>query len=677
VRTFAATFLLLASFALSAVADEPNKKIQAVDEGALDRAVNPCDDFYQFACGGWIAKTEIPPDRPTWSRGFVSLAERNLKIMRDLLEGYAAGKIDPNDKDTKKLGDLYAVCMDEKKAETASLKTLKAQFKEINALKNIKQLSPLLAKLHLIGANAFFGFDSFQDFKDSTKMIGGADQGGISLPDRDYYLKDDGKMPEIRKLFQEHVTRMFQLLKEKNAAKTSKMIFDLEKKLAEASMSRVDRREPTKIYHRLERKGLAASAPHFNWDTYFSALGYPDVTEINVLSPDFFVAFDKLLMSTKIEDIRTYLRWTLLNRSVGALGNQFVMENFKFTSKALGGEKEIAPRWKRCVNSIDVYMGQPLGRSYVNLTFGAKGKEESRDIMNGIEKSFEEGVSDLKWMDGPTRKEALDKLHKIANQVGYPDKWRDFDALEISRDSYLKSSYASSIFNAKYELDKIGKPVDRLEWHMTPPTVNAYYSAENNQMVFPAGILQLPYFNKDAPDTINYGAIGSVMGHELTHGFDDSGKQFDGGGNLRNWWSAEVTKEFEKRTACMAKQFDSYVAIDDLHINGKLTLGENIADQGGVKLSYQAFQRAKKKPGYEGGKNEQGFTDDQLFFLGYAQSWCSIYRPENARMRITVDPHSPPKFRVNGGLSNTQEFAKAFSCKAGSKMAPEQNCAVW
>jgi putative endopeptidase len=677
------TFALITAGTL--YADTPDKSpaspasIQAVDEGALDKSVNACDDFYQFACGGWLEKTEIPADRAMWSRGFYSVAERNLATLRTILDGYASGKTDATDPDTKKLGDYYSVCMDETKAETASLKTLQHLFREVDAIKNLTQLAPALAKLHLESVNAFFSLDSLQDFKDSSQMIAGADQGGIDLPDRDYYLKDEGKMPEIRKLYQEHMTRMFRLIKmpAKAAEKNTALVFEMEKKIAQASMSRVDRRNPEKVYHRIERKGLIEKAPHFSWDEYLKALGYPDVQTINVSSPEYFEALDKLLVATPIADIRTYLRWHLLVRATPTLGKKFVDERFRFTSKALAGEKEILPRWKRCVSSVDSALGHPLGRSYVKVTFGAKGKEESREIMKGIENSFEELLKKTSWMDDATRKEALEKLHKITNQVGYPDKWRNMDGLKVTRDSYLKNSLEAGAFNAKYELDKIGKPVDRLEWYMTPPTVNAYYSPENNQMVFPAGILQMPYFNKDAPDTINYGAIGAVMGHELTHGFDDQGRQFDARGNLRDWWTADVTKEFTKRADCMTKQFDGYIPIDDLHLNGKLTLGENIADQGGLKAAFQAYQTAKKKPNFQGGKNEGGFSDDQLFFLGYAQSWCSKYRPELARTRVTVDPHSPPKFRVTGAVTNFPEFAKVFSCKSGSKMIPTQSCAVW
>jgi putative endopeptidase len=645
-----------------------------IDESALDKAIDPCEDFYEFACGGWIKKTEIPPDRPAWSRGFYEIDERNEKFLREILEKFAAGGDDPQDKDVKKLGDYYAACMDESKAENESMQTLEGLLKSIDTLKNVKQLPEKLAELHLQGSNAFFNFSSFQDFRDSTQMISAADQGGLGLPDRDYYLKNEGKMPEVRKLYREHVTNMLKLLgvPAAKATKQADTILKFETSLAKASMSRVDRRDPMKIYHRMMRADLQKMTPRFAWTTYLDKLGYSDVQAINVLVPGFFTSLNQMFGSAKTDDIRTYLKWHLLEAATSTLGKKFVDERFRFTSKALNGTKELPPRWKRCVSATSGAMGEPLGRHFVTMTYGEAGKLESQKIVRNIEAAFEGDLKDVAWMDDNTRKEAAEKLHKLVNQIGYPDKWRNFGGLEVSRESYLKNALAAAVFNNQYDLNKIGKPADRTEWDMSPQTVNAYYSAENNKMVFPAGILQTPFFNVHSSLPANYGAMGMVVGHELTHGFDDEGKQFDANGNLRNWWTPNVEKEFNSRTDCLVKQYEGYVPLENLHLNGKLTLGENIADQGGIRLAYAAMKTAQPKVA-----PVAGFNEDQQFFIGFAQSWCSKERPELARMKVTVDPHSPAHYRVIGPLSNFPKFADAFRCKAGSKMVRQNACTVW
>ncbi len=644
------------------------------DESTLDRSVGPCDDFYQFACGNWIAKTEIPPDRSGWSRAFDEIHLRNQNVLREILEQFAAGKTNASDPLTLKLGNYYATCADEKRAETASLKTLKEELSEIEKIKDLKTLAEGMGALHLASVNAFFRVEAFQDYRDSEQMVGGLDQGGLGLPDREYYLSDDAKKTEIRKQYEAHVSKSLQLLgvSKKTASQNAATIVRIETSLARSSQSRTERRDPYNIYHRLEREGVVKTAPHFAWDAYLSSLGYPTLKAINVSSAPFFEAVDKIVVENSIADLRTYLKWHLLERSFNALGKRFVDERFSFTSTAFGGEKEIKPRWKRCVEATEQAMGQPLGRSFVKVAFGEDGKTSIRELITSIEEVFETSLKKLSWMDDATRKQALLKVATIVNQAGYPDRWRDFTTLAVTKESYLRNALAASQFNMRFTLDKMEKPVDRMEWHMPPQAVNAYYSPENNQMVFPAGILQSPFFDPKGPIAVNYGGIGMVMGHELTHGYDDEGKKFDSKGNLNDWWTETVAKEFKERSDCMVKQYSGYTVLGDTPLNGKLTLGENIADQGGAKFAYQAY---KKRAGREVAAS--GFSPDQQFFIAVGQTWCAKRRPQAERLLVTIDPHSPPKYRVNGSLSNLPEFAEAFSCKKGSPMAPEKSCAVW
>ena len=685
--------LALSALALTSLLVRPpalakSKKKEAalpgvVDESALDRRVDPCDDFYQFACGNWIKNTPIPPDRPQWSRGFSEIAERNLKVERDILDRVAGGKSVPSDRYPQKLGDYYATCMDEQKAETASLAHLKEQLSSIEKIDDPPGLAKFIAHQHEWGGSALFDFGVQQDFKDATQEIGVADQGGLGLPDRDYYLKTDKKSEEIRANYIKHVENMLVLAGESaaEAKRDANVVMTLETALAKASMSRVDRRDPNKIYHRLERSGLEKAAPRFLWGVYFTELGIPEVKTINVAVPEFFAGLDKLLSQQTIDQIqqfpalRAYLRWHLVDISAAALGDRFVAEDFHFRSENLTGEKQILPRWKRCVIATDHALGEALGAPFVAETFGKDGKDRSRAILDTIEMAFQSDLDRLDWMDAPTKQQALEKLHKVNNKIGYPDKWRNYDKLVVDRSSYLANLQRANAFEAHRQLDKIGKPVDKNEWLMTPPTVNAYYEASLNEMVFPAGILQPPFFNRQAGDPTNYGGIGMVMGHELTHGFDDEGRRFDGLGNLREWWTPEVGKAFEEKAECVAKQYDNYTAVDDVHINGHLTLGEDIADLGGIKLAWSAQHAARK--GEAEPPKVAGFDADQQFFLSFAQSWCTNRRDALSRMLATVDPHAPPKYRVNGVLVNTPDFAKAFSCKAGSRMAPEKRCAVW
>jgi putative endopeptidase len=644
-----------------------------IDETAVDPAVNPCDDFYQYACGQWIQRTQVPPDRPAWIRSFNEIQQRNEDQLHALLDAAAKSRSFSPDPYGDKVGDYYASCMDEARIESTADADLKALLAPIDAIANQTQLVKELAALHLDGTRALFVVGSEQDFKDATQMIARVDQSGLGLPDRDYYLKDDPKMKQIRAAYLEHVKKMLELAGIPDAAKKAATVMEIEHKLAEASMPRVDRRDPKKVYHRLELAGLIKTAPAFPWKIYFADLGFPEFNAINVAVPGFFAGLNELLQKSSLDDLKTYLRWHTIRTSARFLSKKLVDENFAFYEKTLSGTEQLPPRWKRCVRSTDGALGMALARPFVRKTFGAEGKATTLDMVHDVEAAMHADLDSLGWMDEPTRKAALEKLAAIANKIGYPDNWRNYDALAISRDSYLANARAATAFEMRRDLTKVGKPVDRTEWQMTPPTVNAYYEPSMNEMVFPAGILQSPFYSNSARPAVNYGAIGLVMGHELTHGFDDEGRQFDAHGNLHDWWTPSVGKEFDQRAACVVKQYDDYVAIDDVHVNGKLTLGENLADLGGVKLAHAAWIAAHRAAP----PSKSKFTDDQLFYLGFAQSWCAKRKPEYARLRAATDPHSPPEWRVNGPLSNSSEFAAAFQCKAGDKMVRKDQCSVW
>ena len=650
----------------------PPEPPATVDLAALDRSVNPCDDFYRFACGGWMAATPIPPDRPAWYRGFSEIQERNQTILREILEDAAAGKLDAPYAD--KLGRFYAACMDE--GQQASVDALQRRLQALAAVEPGAPLARSVADLQRDGVDAFFGFASTQDFRDTTQVIGEVDQGGLGLPDRDYYLKDDEKSRQIRENYVRHVARTFELagVPAEQAQANAQTVMGIETALARASMTRVDRRDPYKVYNRLERKGLEKLAPSFAWGTYFDAMGAGDLQKLNVASPDFFRGFGELVQSAPIADVRTYLQWQLLDAAAPALSEPFVQEDFQFRAKNLTGEEQILPRWKRCVDATDRMMGEALARPFVALTFGGGSKEQAQALVHGIESAFATNLDALDWMDETTKGRAREKLDAVYNKIGYPDRWRNYDALEVDDRSYLTNLFHGAAFESHRDLAKIGKPVDRSEWYMSPPTVNAYYSPLLNEMVFPAGILQTPFFDTHAPHAANAGGIGMVMGHELTHGFDDKGRQFDAKGNLREWWTPEVGKAYESKAQCVVDQYAGYT-VDGLNLNGQLTLGENIADIGGLKLAWLALQERQRAKGE--GAPVNGFTEDQQFFLSFAQSWCSNRRPEYGRMLVTVDPHSPPEYRVNGSVSNLAGFAEAFSCPAGAPMAPANRCVVW
>jgi len=652
-----------------------------IDPALVDANVKPCDDFYAYACGGWLAKATIPPDRPIWSRSFVEIDERNLVLLRGIAEQDAAGKLDPADRYPDKVGDFWAACMDEAGIEQRGTSDLEAAWKRIDAVKDPASLATELAELHKDGVFPVFHITSDQDAKDATQVIGVIAQGGLSLPDRDYYLKDDAKTAAIQQAYRAHVAKMLQLAGEPpdRAAKDAETVYALERSLAETHWTRVEMRDPQRVYNRVELSGLEKAAPRFPWKGYLEALGHGDVTTFSTTTPRFLARVNELLDRTPPETWRAYLKWRLLAvmGSQRALPKAFADERFAFSSKTFTGAKELEARWKHCVRMTEGVLGEALGQAYVRRYFGADGKDKTRQLVSDIEGAMGRDLDGLSWMDPATRRRGREKLSRIVNKVGYPDAWRNYDAMKLDRASFFNSVLAANAFEVNRDLSKIGKPLDRNEWNMPPPMVNAYYNPSMNEIVFPAGILQPPFYTRTAEDAVNYGAIGMVVGHELTHGFDDEGRQFDASGNLTDWWTPADGKEFERRAQCVVKQFDEYVSVEDVKLNGKLTLGENIADLGGVKLAFAAYQASRAGKGPEA--PVAGFTPEQAFFVGYAQSWCTAIRPEYARLRAATDPHSPPRWRVNGPLSNLPEFQQAFSCAAGSRMvrAGESRCEVW
>jgi putative endopeptidase len=650
-----------------------------LDAAALDPSANPCDDFYQFACGGWLKATPIPPERSEWGRGFNVIQERNEQTLKEILEAIAAGNAPQGTPYAKQLGDYYATCMDESKLEDA-VPELRTALRRMDRIVTSKQIAAEVARLHDAGANALFAYGSTQDFKDATQVIGIVEQAGLGLPDREYYLSDAPKMKEIREGYRAFVAKMFELLGDSSAvaAKKADQVLEFETKLAQASLDRVSRRDPNKIYHRMDPKALAKAAPGFDWNQYFTAVGTPGVQALNVTHPPFAAEVGQLVRRAPRQQLKTYLSWKLISSQIIALPRQYSDAAFAFRSKFLTGAKEDLPRWKKCVTATDQGLGEALAVPYVNQTFGADGKAVTKAMVQQIEQAFDANLDTLSWMDAATKAKAREKAKAVFDKIGYPDKWKTYDGLVTDRGTFLGNHMRSEAYENARDLKKIGKPLDRSLWLLTPPTVNAYYEPPMNEIVFPAGILQPPFFNKGATDAVNFGAMGMVVGHELTHGFDDEGRQFDAQGNLTDWWTPESGKAFVDRVSCVKRQFDGYVSIDDLHVNGALTLGENVADLGGLKLAFAAMQayaraHADKMPA------PSRFTPEQQFFLGHAQAWCTNTRPEEARRRVTVDPHAPPRYRVNGPLSNLPQFQQAFGCKAGDRMvaAPQNRCEVW
>lgn len=652
----------------------PDAKLPAVELAGLDRSVNPCDDFYQFACGGWIASHPVPKDRAIYGRGFTQIADRNELALRQILEDDAAGKLDPADPYAQKVGDFYGGCMDEGQAENGALARLQARLAEIDAIHDGKGLARAVAALQLEGVNALFGLHSEQDAKDATRVIAAAGQGGMGLPDRDFYL-----LPARKKaldLYRTYVKSLASLAgaDDAEAEQVASAVLQIETTLAKAALDKVSLRDPYKVYHLGDGKALAQRAPGFDWKAYFSQVGVDEAAPLNVSDPGFFEqGVNAVVASAGLPAIKRYLRFHLISAAVPALPQRFLEARFTFISP-LTGQKELAPRWKRCVGLTDGSLQDAVGRSFVARTMGEAGTRQARQMVEGIEAAFDQNLKTLDWMDPATRAQATAKLHKITNQIAHPPKFRSYDALTVNRADFLGSLFAARAHEVRHLLSRIGQPVDREEWEMSVSEVNAYYDPALNGMVFLAGILQPPFFSADAPAVANFGGIGTVMGHELTHGFDDQGSQYDGDGNLREWWSQESSARYREGTGCVANQYDQYEAAPGQKLNGKLTLGENIADIGGLKLARSAYHQSR---GDRAAPMLGGLTEDQQFYVAFAQAWCANVRPEAARLQAQTNEHSTPQWRVNGSVSDTPDFARAFACPAGSPMAPKNRCTVW
>jgi endothelin-converting enzyme/putative endopeptidase len=643
----------------------------------IDKSVDPCVDFFQYACGNWIKNSEIPADRSSW-QSFSQLDESNLQIEKGILEKAAAGggKRDAID---QKIGDMYGSCMDEKAVNAKGLAPLKPELDRIAAVKDKGALMEQIAHLHLIGPNALFNFFSNSDLHNADQVIAYLSQGGLSLPDRDYYVKDDADKVEMRKHLVDYATEVFTLAGQspQEASKSAQTVLMIETLLAADSMERTKLRDPKNRDHKMTREEAIALAPDFNLSRYFAAVGAPNFTSVNVSTPDFFRQVNGVVAAMPLDALKTYVTWHALRGAAPWLSEPFVQANFKMR-QALTGQKQIQDRWKRCVNLVDGSLGEALGQRYVELTFGAEGKQRMLKMVDALEKSLDDDIHGLSWMGDDTKKQAKTKLQAIRNKIGYPDAWRDYSSVVIKPDDLLGNAERTSEFESKRQIAKIDKPLDRKEWGMTPPTVNAYYNPSYNEIVFPAGILQPPFFDKSMDDAVNFGGIGLVIGHELTHGFDDQGRKFDPQGNLRDWWTETDGKEFEKRVSCVADEYSSFVAVDNMKLNGRLTLGENTADNGGARVALAALEHmiADDKTGKEG-QSIDGYTPEQRFFLGFGRVWCEKQRPENLRLQVTTNPHSPGKYRVNGVVQNMPEFQKAWGCKAGQPMVAENACHVW
>ena len=673
----APAFLLLVAVSSFAQTTPANKPGPGFSIDNIDKSVDPCTDFYQYACGNWLKNTEIPSDQPEWI-SFADVDQRNKLVLKDILEkasvvGASRSAVD------QKIGDYYSACMDEKSVDAKGLDPLKPELARIAGAQDKTALIDVIARVHLMGPNPLFNFYSSPDLHNADQVIADIDQGGLTLPDRDYYIKDDAKMVEMRKHLVDYATQVFVLSGQtseqaKNSAQT---VLRIETALAKASMDRTLRRDPKSQDHKMTREAAIALAPNFYLNRFFAASGTPAFSELNVSNPEFFKQINGLLASESLDAWKTYVSWQLLDGAAPWLSKPYVDANFQM-QKYLTGQDEIQVRWKRCVDGTDRALGEALGQRYVDVTFGAEGKARMLKMVDALDVSLDQDMQGLPWMTEDTKKQAKVKLQAIRNKIGYPDVWRDYSSLTIVHGDLMGNFLRANEFEARRDINKIGKPLDRKEWDMTPPTVNAYYSDSRNEIVFPAGILQPPFFDKSMDDAVNFGAIGSVIGHEMTHGFDDQGRKFDPQGNLRDWWTADDGREFEKRASCVADEYSSFTAIDDLKLNGRLTLGENTADNGGARIALAALERviAEDKTGKAAEKID-GYTPEQRYFLGFARVWCEKRRPEYSRLMLSVDPHSPGKYRVEGVVENMPEFQKAWSCKAGQPMVSANACRVW
>jgi len=655
----------------------PQTKPQAshppvLDESSMDRSVDPCADFFAYSCGGWIKNNPIPLEQASWG-AYGKVQDQNRVQLRGLLES-AASETGERPAYRAKIGDYYAACTDEKTIDGLGARPLKQSLQAIGDLSSKNDLAALVGAM--ADQSALFNFRSDQDYKDSSAVLAEADQGGLGLPDRDYYVRDDAKSEELRKAYLAHVEKMFELLGHtpEAAATEAKTVMRIETELARGSLTQVERRDPKSLYHKMTVDEVEKLTPNFHWKVYFTKVGLPALKSLNVETPAFFHTLSEQIDKEDLPAWRAYLQWHLVQANARFLSSAFVNENFNYFGKTLQGRQELQPRWKRCVVDVDNDLGEALGQAYVEKYFSPDAKRQVVTMVAEIEAAMQQDIQALSWMSDDTKKSALEKLHAVANKIGYPDHWRDYSKLDIQRGDEMGNVRRARQFEFNRQLAKIGKPVDHQEWTMTAPTVNAYYDPQMNDVNFPAGILQPPLFDPASDAAPNYGDTGGTIGHELTHGFDDEGRQFDATGNLRDWWAEADGNEFEKRARCISDQYSQYVIVDDIKINGKLTLGEDVADLGGLILAYMAWKEDTR------GKELlpiDGLTPEQRFFVGYGQSWCGSTRDEEKRRRATIDPHSPDKYRTNGVVTNMLEFQEAFHCKTGAPLAPEKRCRVW
>lgn len=674
-RSGAAVALVALFFTNGAVRAAVSHLSSGVDLASLDRTCKPCSDFYQFANGNWIKHNPIPAAYPSWG-SFNILAENNRNTLHDILE-QAASSNAPAGSNEQKIGDYYASCMNVGAIDKAGTAPLDPYLTQIAAVGDAKSVAATVARLQLANVGAFFGFGSGADFKNSSLDIAQLGQGGLGLPDRDYYLKDDAKSVSLRTAYVAHVTTMLKLSGENaaDAAADAQTVLTMETALAKPQLPRAERRDPNKIYHKMDLASLQKLAPDVDWATFFTESGVTP-SAINVAEPEYFTALSGLLKTWTPAQIKTYLRWHTLHAYAVTLPQPYVDANFDFYSKTLQGTQAQLDRWKRCVRATDNALGEALGQAYVAKTFPPAAKARALELVKYVKGTLRTDIGDLDWMTPQTKAKATQKLDAFMLKIGYPDKWRDYGKLAVTKGSYLENAIAANVFENRYDYAKIGKPADKSEWGMTPSTVNAYYNPTVNEIVFPAGILQPPFFNAKADMAVNFGGIGAVIGHESTHGFDDSGRQFDANGNLSDWWTADDATKFTARAKCIVDQFDALQPVPGTHENGKLVQGEAIADLGGLTIAYRAFERWQST---HPRRTIDGFTPEQRFFLGFAHVWASNERPEYTQLLATVDPHPFDKFRVNATLSNMPEFAKAWGCKLPAPMVrpAKDRCQIW
>ena len=665
--------------AQAADTDKDYKLLPGLDAQLIDKSADPCVNFFQYACGNFPKLYPIPADMPSFGTGAMVFNHTEY-VLRALLEKTAVDS-PSRTPDEQKIGDFYASCMDTNAIHAAGLKPLQPELDRIAALTDKKQLTDLFARFQMMNVTAFFSFGEQQDFKNAEKQIAVVDQGGLGLPERDYYLRTGAAAEKTRQQYVQHVTNMLKLMGEPDdkAASDAQKIMALETALAKISMDITSQRDPKNVYHPMPVSQLAGLAPEINWSEFFERASTPPITDLNVANPDFFKGMNSLLEATDLETIKTYLKWQFIHGVPSyTLPEAMDEETFNFYGRELSGQPQQRARWKRCVQATDGALGEALGEVYVKENFSAESKARTVQMVNDIEAAMDQDIDSLEWMSPETKAKAKAKLKMVADKIGYPDHFRDYSKLTIVRGDAMGNAIRAAEFENHRELNKIGKPVDRGEWGMTPATVDAYYNPSMNDINFPAGILQSPLYDPNADDAENYGHVGAIVGHELTHGFDDQGRLFDGNGNLVDWWTPEDGKKFDQKTDCEVKEYGGFTAVDDVKINGKLTLGENTADNGGIRLAYMAFLDDAKRKGTDlNAKDKFGYTPVQEFFLAYGQNWCGEQRPEMVRLQVQTDPHSPREFRVNGVVQNMPEMGKAFGCKPGQPMMPANACRVW